>query len=111
MTTLFRVARPQKIKKGKFGHKQCQKRPNSQMVKKAKTNKGQILKENLQKYIKIFLKYHKMLYVLLKFCQNRPKKILFSSRLKKAKIRPNGQILLFLENRFKKGQIRLIWPF
>jgi hypothetical protein len=41
-----------------------------------------------------------MLYVLLKFCQNRPKNILFSSRLKKG-----------LVNFFKKGQLRLIWPF
>ncbi len=31
-----------------------------------------------------FLKYHKMMYVLLKFSQNRPKKILFSSWLKKS---------------------------
>ncbi len=51
------------------------------MVKRP--NKGQILKENLPKYIKQILKYHKMLYVLLKFCQNMPKKILFFSRLKK----------------------------
>jgi hypothetical protein len=43
-----------------------------------------------------------MLYVLLKFSQNRPKKILFSSRLKK---RPNGQIILLLENCFTKGQM------
>jgi hypothetical protein len=39
----------------------------------------------LRKFTKLILKYHKMLYVLLKFSQNRPKKILFSSRLKKAK--------------------------
>ncbi len=31
-----RVARSQKVKKAKFGHKQFQKRPNSQIVKKAK---------------------------------------------------------------------------
>jgi hypothetical protein len=47
----------------------------------------------------------------LKFNQNRPKKILFPSGLKKAKKRPNSQIILFLENRFKKGQIKLLWPF
>ncbi len=37
------------------------------------------------------LKYHKMLDVSLKFSQNRPKKILFSSGL-------------------KKGQEKAIWP-
>jgi hypothetical protein len=46
-------------------------------------NKGQIFKEKLPKYIKEILKYHKMLYVLLKFNQNMSKKILFSSKLKK----------------------------
>jgi hypothetical protein len=39
------VARSQKNKKAKFGHKQFQKRPNSQMGKRP--NKGQIFKENL----------------------------------------------------------------
>jgi hypothetical protein len=33
---MARVARFQKIKKAKFGHKQFQKRPNSEMGKKAK---------------------------------------------------------------------------
>jgi hypothetical protein len=51
------------------------------------------------------LKYHKVLHVLLKFSQNRLKKILFSSRLKKAKKTPNGQIIFFLEICFKKGQM------
>ncbi len=45
-------------------------------------------------------------------CQNRPKKILFSSRLEKAKKMPNGQIILFLENCFKKGQMAtLFFPY
>jgi hypothetical protein len=65
----------------------------SKKAKLSNGEKGQILKENLPKYIKILLKYHKMLYVLLTFCQNRPKKIQFSSGLKKAKKRPNGQII------------------
>ena len=50
--------------------------------------KGQIFKENLLKYIIKFLKYHKVLYDLLKFSQNRLKKILFSSRLKKGQEKP-----------------------
>jgi hypothetical protein len=79
------------------------------MVKRP--NKGQILKENLPKYIKKILKYHKMLYFLSKFCQNRPKKTLFNSRLKKGQEKALGQIILSLENCFKNGQIRLIWPF
>jgi hypothetical protein len=48
------------------------------MVKKAKFSK------KIYQNISNFLKYHKMLYVLLKFIQNRPKKIPFSSRLKKS---------------------------
>jgi hypothetical protein len=43
-----------------------------------------------------------MLDVLLKFSQNSPKKISFSSRLKKS---PNGQIILFPGNSFKKDQM------
>jgi hypothetical protein len=35
LLTRVRVARSQKIKKAKFGHKQFPKRPNSQIVKKA----------------------------------------------------------------------------
>jgi len=34
----------------------------------------------------------------------------FCQHSKKAKKRPNGQIFLFLANKFKKGQIWQIWP-
>ncbi len=73
-----RVARSQKIKKAKFGHNQFQKRPNSQMVKKAK-----FWRKFTKNIFKNFEVCFFLLYVLLKFCQNWPKKILFSSRLKK----------------------------
>ncbi len=48
----------------------CQFPKNKKSQLKAKFSK----KENFPKYIKYILKYHKMLYVLLKFCQNRSKK-------------------------------------
>ncbi len=51
------------------------------------------------------MKYPKMLYVLHKFCQNRTKRYYFLQDWKKAKKRPNGQIILFLVNWFKKGQM------
>jgi hypothetical protein len=50
--------------------------------------------------MKQFLDFHKTLHVLLEFCQNRPKKILFSSRLKK------GQIISFLEYCFVKAKLQ-----
>ncbi len=58
--------------------------PGPQKIKRP--NKGQIFKEYLPKYIKKCLKDHRVLYVLLKFSQNRLKKILFSSRLKKGQM-------------------------
>ncbi len=83
------------------------KRPNLNIIrfKKVKfwNGKKAIFKENLSKLKKGF---SEMLFVLLKFSKYGPKKILFSSRQNKAKIRPKkGQIILFLENCFKKGQI------
>jgi hypothetical protein len=74
-------------------------------------NKGRIFQENLPKYIKKILKYPKMLYVLHTFCQNRKKRYYFHQDCRKAKKRPNGQIILFQAKWFKKGQMRLIWPF
>ncbi len=59
-----RVAKSRKMKKAKFGHKWIQKGPK----------KSHINIENLSKYIKQILKYCKMLYALLKFCQNKPQK-------------------------------------
>jgi hypothetical protein len=47
---------------------------------------------------------NKKLQVFLYFRQNWPHEIPFSSRPKE------GHIILFLENRFKTGQIRFIWP-
>ncbi len=48
------------------------------------------------------------------FCRNFAKTVqkryYFQQDLQKAKKWPNGQIILFLANCFKKGQIKLIWP-
>jgi hypothetical protein len=62
---------------------------NTKKAKLSYGEKGQIFKKNLPKYAKKKLKYHKVLYVLLKFSQNKLKKIFFSSGLKK------GQIIFF----------------
>ncbi len=44
------------------------------------------------------------------FCRNLAKIGLKDTGFFKIKKRPNVHIILFLENCFKKGQIRLIWP-
>jgi hypothetical protein len=51
-----------------------------------------------------------VLYILLKYSQNRLKK-LFSSRLKKGQEKANGPIHFISRKLSQKGQIRLIWPF
>ncbi len=95
----YRVARSQKIKKAKFGQKQLQKRPNSQMVKRP--NEGQIFVEN-KKNIKLILSIS---YIVASFDEIDPKwpqKDTFFFKIEK---RPTDRIILFLETCFKKGQM------
>ncbi len=80
-------------------------------VEKAKFSndkKGQIKPNFLRKFtkfIKLNLKYHQMLYVLLKFSQNRPKKILFSLRLKKGQEKAKWLNHFISRKLFQKGQM------
>ncbi len=57
------------------------------------------------------MKFHKILYVLLKFSQNRPNNILFSSRLKKCQGVTKRPDHLFLKNCFKKDQMATLYRY
>ncbi len=108
-----RVARSPKIKRPNLAISSL-KKPNSQMVKKAKLSK--------KIYQNISNKFWKIIICWM-FCWNLAKigqkRYYYLHDRKKAKKRPNGQIILFLENCFKKGQMATlpfpsshqIWPF
>jgi hypothetical protein len=67
-------------------------------------NKGQILKENLPKYVKKNLNIIKCCMFCWNFAKIGLKRYYFPQDWKKAKKRQNGQILLFLETVSKKAK-------
>ncbi len=99
----IRVARSQKIKKAKFGHKQFQKGQILKWWKRPK--KAKFSKKIYQNMSKIFWNYIKCCMFCCNLAKIGLKRYYFLQDWKKAKKRPNGQIILFLENCFKKGQM------